>query len=151
MAYEHRHDDGGESRPLLSEQKQTNRHSIPQFLHSSNVPIDLNLTLSPYQKMLRYNKFPFKFVLHVLIIAFAVAATITRNIEYSDFISSSSTSLRVLLGNAPDPSVVGPQGATCFYTVADVKAHIAEKVHAYYAFPNVSGTNLCCYLTNILQ
>jgi hypothetical protein len=76
-------------------------------LVSLDVPLDVSLTISPLEKFRKYRKFPFKFMLHVLIIAFSCAGMISRNVEYADFIASTSTTMRLALGCSVDPSLIG--------------------------------------------
>lgn len=113
---------------------ETSRYSLISF----DVPLDLSLTISPLEKFRKYRKFPFKFLLHVLIIAFSCAGMISRNIEYADFIASTSTTLRITLGCSVDPLVVGPQGTTSYYSSAAVYEGLQSALTGFYNLPNSS-------------
>ena len=98
-----------DKQPLLEkkrlEKTWSGRFALTSF--DQHIPLDVSLTLSPFQKLFKYHKFPFKLVLHILVVAFASAVIICRSIQYSSFLSSSSTAIRTVLGSPYDPLVVG--------------------------------------------
>jgi hypothetical protein len=93
-----------EAEPLLN---QSSRELKERQRYHESWSVFRGLTLSPIQKFRQFQKFPFKFVTHLLVLSFACGAIITRNIEYSDFIASTTTTLRVILGNPADLRILG--------------------------------------------
>ena len=77
-------------------------------------------------------------LLHCLVLIFAIAATLTKNAEYSQFFSSTTTSLRVLLAASVDSNLVGPQEVSSLYSAVAVKTHLALCIQNYYSYPTIS-------------
>ena len=84
--------------PLLERRDCAQKSHAPHSIFFQHVPFELSLTLSPMSKLSLYQKIPFKMILHILVMVFALAATLTRNTEYAHFSSSTTTTLRILLG-----------------------------------------------------
>eukprot|EP00053_Salpingoeca_punica_P014066 m.127649 g.127649 ORF g.127649 m.127649 type:complete len:594 (-) comp16368_c1_seq1:346-2127(-) len=111
--------------------------SVP--LRAHRLSYKERLTLSPFEKMLHFRRVPFKLFLHLCVLALLTAATLTRNSVFDAWMDVSVENFRDVLQNT---NVNDATGRTPFFSADDVLDHMNTVFSSYFAFPNVTTTQI---------
>ena len=90
------------------------------------------MTTSPFVKYRKHRRIPWKFILNICVVIVTTALFAVRNVQYSAFVDNTSDSIRHLLGNPVDESMLS--GATALYSADEVVDHMQGTMSAYFTF-----------------
>eukprot|EP00911_Craspedida_sp_UC1_P001230 UC1_evm2s928 len=91
------------------------------------------MSLSPFEKMKNYRRFPFKFIFNVCNVLAITVFFLLKNSQYDQFSWNTQSTLRHSLGNVKKDEFLG---SSFLYNIPSLKTHVNTALDTYFAFPS---------------
>lgn len=120
----------------ISERSRRGKNNGSLLNDEGKIPLLDRITYGPIKKFTKYNRFPWKMLIHIVLV-FVVTAQIVLTIDatggYSEF--AEILLYKTFFDDAGDYNEVDFDKKRYFYSVGEVQEFINTTVHAYYELP----------------
>jgi len=122
---------------IADETRHMSRVQRQHSLHARRRSFKERMMLSPLQKFARHKKFPWKLLIHLQTVLFALAYIFLHNFQFSSFVAANEASFRTVLGMETGLDTTALD-FTAIYSVPDLVKTQDTALSNYFAYPLTS-------------